>query len=118
MVVEPDQVALLGCYLLAGYGVAHLLRQSDPLRAVWSHLPALLATGLACALLAAGPIVLTYLFVEGSDRPDVPLIEAGRGSLHPASLLTAVIGDLFGAFDPKVSIGAPTAWPGIRPICR
>ena len=112
MVVEPDQVALLGCYLLAGYGLAHLLRQADPWQALRSHLPAMLATGLACALLAAGPIVLTYLFVEGSNRPDVPLLEAGRGSLHPASLLTAVIGDLFGAFDPKVEYWGPysMAW--------
>ena len=112
MIVEPDQVALLGCYILAGYVIAQVAGDLDPLHALRTMLPVLAVAGIACVLLAAGPVILTYLFVEGSNRPDVPLIEAGRGSLHPASLLTAVIGDLFGAFDVKVEYWGPysTAW--------
>ncbi len=65
----------------------------------------------ACALLAtliAGlPLLLTYLFLEVSNRPGVALSEATRGSLHPASLLTAIVADLFGAFDPTVEYWGP-----------
>src|SRR5690606_12833326 len=37
----------------------------------------------------------------------IDLVDAARGSLHPASLLTTVVGDLFGALDPKVDYWGP-----------
>jgi hypothetical protein len=42
----------------------------------------------------------------------VPYADAAGGSLHPVSLLTAVIGDLYGAFDPRVDYWGPSseAW--------
>ena len=53
------------------------------------------------------PLLLTYLFLEASNRPEIAFSEAARGSLHPASLLTAVVADLFGAFDPAVDYWGP-----------
>ena len=38
--------------------------------------------------------------------------EAIRGSLHPASLITLFIGDLFGALDPKVEYWGPSSAKG------
>ena len=58
------------------------------------------------------PLILTYMFLESSNRPVIWYAEAAHGSLHPASLLTAVIGDLYGALDPHVEYWGPysIAW--------
>ena len=47
--------------------------------------------------LAAIPVVLTTLLASDSNRPVIDLDGAGRGSLHPALLITALIPQLFGA---------------------
>jgi uncharacterized membrane protein YfhO len=51
--------------------------------------------GTVAALMATVPILLSYLFIKSSNRPDIPFAEAGRGALHPASLLTAAVSDLY-----------------------
>ena len=53
------------------------------------------------------PVILAYLFVEELNRPIVAFAEAARASLHPASLLTAIVGDLYGALDPAVPYWGP-----------
>ena len=45
----------------------------------------------------AVPVLLTMLFAESSDRASFHYAEATQGSLHPASLLTMLIGGLFSA---------------------
>lgn len=110
MVLEPDQVALLGCYILVGMVFAHCF--SGGWRAVRaSALPVAFASlaGLATILL---PLLWTWLFAEATTRPAIDFVEAGRGSLHPASLLTAFVADLFGARDPAVDFWGPysPAW--------
>lgn len=105
MVLEPDQVALLGAYILIGMVVAHWISGGWPaFRA--SLGPAAVAglAGLATILL---PLLLTWLFAEATTRPAIDFTEAGRGSLHPASLLTAFVADLFGARDPSVEFWGP-----------
>jgi hypothetical protein len=97
MLVEPGQIALIACYLLAGYTIHHWLSAPRFWPSVKQTLAPLFAGGLVATLLAAGPIILTYLFVEASNRPEIAFKEAGRGSLHPASLLTAVVPDLYSA---------------------
>src|SRR5262245_30341680 len=112
MIVEPNQVALLACYILAGFVAARMFEAVTP----WLELRRLAAPiGSAAAtamLLASVPILLTYLFIEDSVRPVIPFATAVRGSLHPASLLTAVVGDLYGALDPHVDYWGPysMAW--------
>ena len=69
-------------------------------------LPAALASVAGMAVIAM-PLLWTWLFAEATTRPEISLGVATSGSLHPASLLTAFIGDLFGAKDPKVEFWGP-----------
>ena len=95
MVIEPGQIALIACYVLAGYTIHHWLSAPRFWPSVKQTLAPLLAGGAVATVLAAGPIILTFLFVEASNCPEIAFEEAGRGSLHPASLLTAVVPDLY-----------------------
>ena len=109
MVVKPDQVALFGVYILAAYVVHHVFSQLCWTGALRASLRPLLAGTLAAVLLAGGPLVMTLLFAEASQRAEISYSEAVRGSLHPASLLTGLIGDLFGAGDSKVDYWGPSS---------
>ncbi len=97
MLVEPGQIALIACYILAGYTIHHWLSAPRLWPSVKQTLSPLVAGGAVATLFAAGPIILSFLFVEASNRPEIAFKEAGRGSLHPASLLTAVVPDLYSA---------------------
>ncbi len=112
MVVTPDQVAFLGVSVLAAYAAWFILHDGAPLAAFRRSAPALLAGGLVGLVLVAVPLAMTLLFSEASNRAEIDYAEAARGSLHPASLLTAFIGDLFGAKDPSVEFWGPSssAW--------
>ncbi len=115
MAVKPDQVAFIGVYLLAAYAAWFLLKDAQPAAATRRALPALAAAGAAGLAIVAVPLLMTILFSEVSNRAEIDFVEAGRGSLHPASLLTAFVGDLFGAKDPFVEYWGPSsfAWsPG------
>jgi len=97
MVVQPDQVAFLGALFLVGYVVDHWLAQPSLDGAVRRSARPLAAASLAALLIMAVPVLLTMLFAESSDRSSFHYAEATQGSLHPASLLTLLIGDLFSA---------------------
>lgn len=105
MMVEPNQVALMGAYMLIGYVVDHWLQGGRPaLMASIRPLAAATAAGLGLVIL---PLLWTVLFAGITTRPAIEFAEAARGSLHPASLLTAWVADLFGAFDPTVEFWGP-----------
>lgn len=112
MVLGRDQVALIGCYTLAGLTLAAFAQSATPLRAIWRSLRPLLAMGLAAIVTAAIPIMFTLMLAEQSNRPTIDLDGAGKGSLHPASLLTLVVANLFGAAGPLENFwGQPSpAW--------
>ncbi|HWB45601.1 MAG TPA: hypothetical protein VG900_09195 [Hyphomicrobiaceae bacterium] len=112
MLMEPDQVALLACYVLAGIFAGHILLAPDPRAALRCSGKPLIAAVLAAAAVASVPLLMTYLFIEDSNRPQITFSEAAHGSLHPASLLTALIADLFGASNPAVDYWGPysVAW--------
>ena len=112
MLAEPDQVALLGAYILAGLIVAHWISAVAPRDAVRRSLAPLAMAGMTTLAVAGLPLLLAILFLLASNRPEIAFEEAARGSLHPASLLTAIVGDLFGALDPKVDYWGPysTSW--------
>lgn len=100
MLMEPDQMALLGSYALVATIFAACvqeIRRRSPLR--WLVL-GLVATLLVCIAIAIVPLSLTYLFLVQSNRPSISLTEAAHGSLHPGSLLTALVPDLYGATGP------------------
>jgi hypothetical protein len=107
MVLEPNQVALLGGYLLAGYCAGHWLCSAEPLAALRGSLLPLAGGALVSASIVTLPLLTTYLFLEASNRPAIAFAEAARGSLHPASLLTAAVADLFGVVDPAVDYWGP-----------
>ncbi|MGO4403914.1 hypothetical protein AB4Z10_06560 [Bosea sp. RAF48] len=105
MVLEPDQVALLGGYVLFGMVVAHWISGGWPaFRTSLLPIAAASVVGLAVIIM---PLLWTWLFAEATTRPEIDFGVAGRGSLHPVSLLTAFIGDLFGAKDPNVEFWGP-----------
>ncbi len=109
MIIGPGQVSLLGCYILAGYTIHHWLSSADRPAAFRASLRPLVVCGVVTVLLAGVPVLMTYLFLESSNRPDVAFSEAARGSLHPAFLFTAFVPDLFGAGDPKVEYWGPAS---------
>lgn len=107
MVVEPDQIALLGGYMLALHVIIHILSQPAALSNLKVLVPYLFVSAAVCLLIASIPLVLTYLFVSDTTRAVIPFEDAIPGSLHPASLLTSVVSDLFGANDPDVPYWGP-----------
>ena len=109
-----DQIALLCIYLRAGYVVAWWLDQDEPGRAVLSSIMPLAAGALGGVAVALLPIVLTALLASQSNRPEIDFIGAGRGSLHPALLLTAFAPHLYGAAGPMADFWGPPsfAWTG------
>jgi hypothetical protein len=114
MLLGRDQVALLGAYTLAGLTLAAWLQSGRFWRAVRVSLKPLTAMGFAAVLTAALPLLFTVLLAEQSNRPAIDLAGAGKGSLHPASLLTLFTANLFGAAGPLENFwGQPSpAWNG------
>ncbi len=110
MLIEPDQVALLASYILAGFVAADIIQSNTPIKRLSTLVPALASAASVCIALVAVPLVLTYFFVETSSRAAIPFSAVAHGSLHPASLLTSVVGDLFGAMDPKVPYWGPYSY--------
>jgi len=101
IVLGRDQVALLEVYVLAGFVLSHWCGEGWRARVRASIAP-LIAGGIAGLLIVAVPLILTELLALDSNRPEITLFNAGRGSLHPTHLLSLVFADLFGAMDPKV----------------
>src|SRR5690606_23155314 len=92
-----NQVGLLSLYLISGYVAWHWIMAASAGAAVRSSLRPLAVGALTGLLVAAVPITLTALLASQSNRPGIDFIDAGRGSLHPALLVTAAIPHLFGA---------------------
>jgi hypothetical protein len=112
MVLGRDQVALLGVYVLAGLTIAAILMAQSPWRAFRASLPPLIAGTVGAILVATVPILLTAFIAQESNRPVIDFVEAGKGSLHPAALLTGLFANLYGAAGPLADFwGAPSpAW--------
>jgi hypothetical protein len=112
MVLGRDQVALIGVYVLAGLVIAAIAMAQRPWRALKGSLLPLIAGGVGAVLVATVPILLTAFFAGESNRPVIDVIEAGKGSLHPAALLTGLFANLYGAAGPLDNFwGAPSpAW--------
>ncbi len=96
IVLGRDQVALLVVYLLAGFVLWRLLTAAQPAMAIRASLLPLACAGLAALAVAAVPVTLSALLTADSNRAAIDYEGAGRGSLHPALLLTAVVPEVFG----------------------
>ncbi len=97
ILVGRDQVALLVVYLVSAFALWRVMTAPEPWRALRSALPPALVAAVIAALTAVLPVLLTALLAADSNRPTIDLESAGRGSLHPALLLTTLIPHLFGA---------------------
>ena len=97
MVLGRDQVALLGVYILMAWTFVHWLSAADRLAALRSSIRPLIAGAIVGVIVVTPPILLTWLLAGQSNRPEIDFIGAGRGSLHPALLVTTVLPHLFGA---------------------
>jgi len=93
LLLGRDQAALLCGYLLAAYVVWRVAGDGRA-RSSSAPLAAAMLTGLA---VIAVPVLATAVVAAGSNRPSIDYIGAGRGSLHPALLLTAFAPDVFGS---------------------
>lgn len=114
MVLGRDQVALLLAYLLAAVVVRHWLGSGAPARAFWESLPPLAAAAFAGAAVVALPVLMSALWGLESNRVAIDETGAGRGSLHPAHLLTWFVGNLYGAAGPLARHWGPPSliWEG------
>jgi hypothetical protein len=107
MIVEQDQVAFLAALVLAGLVLNHWIDGDRRKARLAASVRPLLAAGVTCFVIAALPLLMTVLFVLSSSRPSIEFTEATRGSLHPASLLTLLFSDLYGAYDEAVRYWGP-----------
>jgi hypothetical protein len=114
LVLGRDQVALLAVYFLIAYVVWRFASAPSPRTAILGASRPLIAAGLIGTALIAIPITLTAQLAELSNRPEIDFIGAGRGSLHPALGLTAVVPDLFGSSGRMWDYWGPPsfAWQG------
>jgi hypothetical protein len=97
IVLGRDQVALLALYVAAGYALWLIASDDRPLGTLRRALLPLFVGGIAGLALVALPLLMTILLAMDSNRPSISFIGAGRGSLHPALLLTLFTPDSFGA---------------------
>jgi hypothetical protein len=109
-----DQVALLTLYFLIAFGLWRILSRSNRWQAIRTSLLPLAAAVIVAAAIVAVPVMLTALLAEESNRTIIDYTGAGRGSLHPALLLTAIMPDLFGAAGRMEDYWGPPsfAWAG------
>lgn len=115
MVLGRDQVALLGVYVLIAYAASELFAGPKGLASSLRRAITPLGAGVVGGLLVITiPILLTAMMTADSNRPAISLLEAGRGSLHPANLLTLFAPDLFASSAEMADYWGPPsmAWSG------
>ncbi|MHB2165968.1 hypothetical protein [Alsobacter sp. R-9] len=110
MVLGRDQVAMLGAYVLAARVVTTVFFRADWTGALIGAVRPLAAATVAGAVVTLVPLVLTLLLSSQVSRASViDLAGAERGSLHPASLLTAFVANIYGTDGPLVDFwGQPS----------
>jgi hypothetical protein len=114
IVLGRDQIALLAIYFLIGFTLWRLLSAEAPIAALRASLAPLSAGAVAALAIVAVPVLLTALMVAQSNRPSIDFLGAGRGSLHPALLITSVAPEVFGASGRMEDYWGPPsfAWQG------
>lgn len=115
ILLDPDQIAYLSLVTLAALVVVHWAvgpGRRDRLQRSFQPLAAGAVVGLVLTLV---PTLMVLSFAEMSNRARFTLADADLGSLHPSSLLTFVISNLFLTNGPQEAYwGAPSVhWPYI-----
>jgi len=114
IVLGRDQVALLCIYFLVAFVLWRIFSSDRPAAAARAALSPLLVGAVVALAIIAVPVALTALLAAESNRASIDYLGAGRGSLHPALLLTSVIPDVFGAAGRMEDYWGPPsfAWQG------
>ncbi len=116
MVLGRDQVAWLFVFALTIFVIWRLFAPPETDQHDFSarlrRLVAPLSGGFAVGLAVAGPPLLwTIALARQSNRAEITLEGALRGSLHPASLLTALVANLYGVHGAQSQFWGPPS-PG------
>ncbi len=104
MVLGRDQVAFLGALTLAAYVLYRLACDDAPFARA---LAPLAAAALAGAAIVVIPLAFTLELAANSNRPEIDLDGAHKGSLPPASFLTLICANLFGTDGPLADFWGP-----------
>lgn len=114
MVLGRDQVAYLSVLLLSAFA---LYRVASDGRPILSAAAPLLAGALVGGAMIAIPLAFTLELAANSNRPEIDLDGAFKGSLPPGSFLTLISANVFGTDGPlKDFWGPPSAAFGTRDI--
>ena len=106
MVLGRDQVAWLCVLFLVAYVIRHFCVRDVGARLRASIAP--LAGGLISGVaVIAVPVALTLALAAQSNRSEIDYEGAAKGSLHPFSLLTVFISNLYGVDGPLKNFWGP-----------
>lgn len=113
LVLGRDQIAMLSVYFLIAYVIAGWWTADDRAEAMRNSIAPLATATLTGLLIITLPVLMTVLYAASSNRPSIDFYGAGRGSLHPALLLSLFAPDVFGASgDGNEYWGPPShRWP-------
>jgi hypothetical protein len=92
-----NQVALLLSIVLVAAAAAQVVTADHPLRYLRTRGAALGTMVAITFALVAVPLLLTMQFAILSNRPEIPLDLALKGSLYPADLAQLMVADIFGS---------------------
>ncbi|MGJ0509125.1 MAG: hypothetical protein ACR652_18780 [Methylocystis sp.] len=104
MVLGRDQVAFLGVLTLAAYALYRVATDDKP---ILSALAPLLSGAAVGAAIIALPLAFTLELAAHSNRPEIDLDGAHKGSLPPASFLTLLSANIFGTDGPLAAFWGP-----------
>jgi hypothetical protein len=114
IVLGRDQVGLLSVYVLSAYTLWLIVADDAPWPRARRSLAPLVAAAIVGLAIVALPLLMTWLYAAQSNRPAIDFAGAGRGSLHPALGVTALVPHLFGAAGEMAAYWGPPSliWQG------
>ncbi|MEA2902757.1 MAG: hypothetical protein QOI12_144 [Alphaproteobacteria bacterium] len=96
LALERNQVALLLSFVLVAVALGEIVSAGRPLRYLRERLAVLAVMAAIGSALVVAPLLLTMQFAALSNRPDVLLDTALKGSLYPAHLAQLAVADIYG----------------------
>jgi hypothetical protein len=104
---------MLALYFLACLGLWRIFSHEHPRERLKRAIGPLTLGGITTLAIVAIPVILTLGLAAESNRPVIDFEGAGRGSLHPAQLLTALAPQIYGAAGHMADYWGPPsfAWP-------
>lgn len=94
-----NQVALMLCFVVVALTIRHIASAARPLGYLRARAGCLALAAVVGIVLIFAPLVLTAEFAALSNRPSLDLKTALYASLHPASLLSMPIANVFGSLN-------------------